>query len=76
MLAIVQCSVICLPVPSLKIYFVWLWNVVSHITGLRVTENRVRRRIPGPKSRKWQVTGEDCTVRILIICALHRILIG
>ena len=39
--------------------FVWVWNLVAHIEGksrLRVLENRVQRRIFGPK--RDEVTGE------------------
>jgi hypothetical protein len=30
---------------------------------VRISENRVLRRIFGPKRRKWQEVGEDCIIR-------------
>jgi hypothetical protein len=42
---------------------------------LRVFENRVLRRILGPKGRKWGETGEDCIMRGFITCTLHQILL-
>jgi hypothetical protein len=42
---------------------------------LRGFENRVLRRIFGPK-RKWQEAGEDCITRSIITCTLHQILLG
>jgi hypothetical protein len=41
---------------------------------LRVFENRVLRRIFGPK-RKWRKAGEDCMMRSFITCTLHQILL-
>jgi hypothetical protein len=37
----------------------------------RVSENRVLRRIFGPK-RKWWETGEDCIMRSFITSMLHK----
>jgi hypothetical protein len=54
-------------------------NLVSHTTGkhgLRVSENRVLRRIFGPEMEKWQEDGEDCIMRSFVTCALHQILLG
>jgi hypothetical protein len=42
---------------------------------LRVFENRVLRRIFGPK-RKWQEVGEDCIMRSFMTCTLQQILLG
>jgi hypothetical protein len=39
-----------------------------------VFENRVLRRIFGPK--REEVTGENCTMKRSIICALHKIILG
>jgi hypothetical protein len=33
----------------------------------------VLRRIFGPRGRKWQEAGGDCTMRSLIICKLFEI---
>jgi hypothetical protein len=33
-----------------------------------VFENRMLRRIFGPKRRKWRETGEDCIMRGFITC--------
>jgi hypothetical protein len=41
---------------------------------LRVSENRVLRRIFGPK--KEEVAGEDYIMRSFITCTLHQILLG
>jgi hypothetical protein len=41
---------------------------------LRVFENRVLRRIFGPKRRKWWKAGEYCIMKNLIIYTLHKIL--
>jgi len=43
---------------------------------LRVFENRVLRRIFGPKRDEIQGSGEDYIMKSLIICPLHRILCG
>jgi len=40
---------------------------------LRVFENRVLRRIFGPK--KWWEAGEDCIMRSFVTCTLHQILL-
>jgi hypothetical protein len=42
---------------------------------LRVSENRVLRRIFGPKRRKTD-GGENCIMMNLTTCILHRILLG
>jgi hypothetical protein len=44
--------------------------------SLRFFENRVLRRIFGPKSEEGQEDGEDCIMRRFITCKLHQILIG
>jgi hypothetical protein len=41
---------------------------------LRVSENRVLRRIFGPK--RDEVTGENCIMRSSTICTLYQILLG
>jgi hypothetical protein len=41
---------------------------------LRMFENRVLRRMFGPK--RDEVTGESCTVGSFIICTHHQILLG
>jgi hypothetical protein len=43
---------------------------------LSVSENRVLRRIFGPKGRKWQEAGEHCIMRSFITCTLRQILLG
>jgi hypothetical protein len=43
---------------------------------LRVFENRVLRRIFGPKRDEVMENGESCTVESLIICTHHQILLG
>jgi hypothetical protein len=43
---------------------------------LRVFENKVLRRIFGPKRAKEQGSGENYKMRNLIICTPHRILFG
>jgi hypothetical protein len=40
---------------------------------LKASENRVLRRIFGPK---WKEAGEDCIMRSFITCTLHQILSG
>jgi hypothetical protein len=42
---------------------------------LRVFENRVLRKIFGPKRRKTD-RGENCIMMNFIACILHRILLG
>jgi hypothetical protein len=42
---------------------------------LRVFENRMLRRVFGPK-RKWQEAIEDCIMRSFITCMLHQVLQG
>ena len=39
----------------------------------RVFENRMLRKILGPKKNKQQGTGQNCTVGRFIICILHQI---
>jgi hypothetical protein len=43
---------------------------------LKVFENRVLRRISGPKWEKWREAGEDCIMRSFITCTLHRTLLA
>jgi len=45
-------------------------------TRFRVSENRMLRRISGPKGKKWQEGEEDCIMRGFIICTLCQILLG
>jgi hypothetical protein len=42
----------------------------------RVFENRVLKRISGPRGRKWREAGEHCIKRSFTICTLHQILLG
>jgi hypothetical protein len=42
--------------------------------GLRVSENRVLRRIFEP-GMKWQEAGEDCIMRSFVTCTLCHILV-
>jgi hypothetical protein len=42
---------------------------------LRVSENRMLRRIYGPKRKFWEA-GEDGIMRSFITCMLHQILFG
>jgi hypothetical protein len=39
-------------------------------------ENRMLRTIFGLKGRKWWEAGEDCIMKSIITCTLHRILLG
>jgi hypothetical protein len=41
--------------------------------GLRVSENRVLRRILDLRRRKWQEAREDCIMRSFITGMLHKI---
>jgi hypothetical protein len=43
---------------------------------LRVFENRVLRRVSGPKRDEVRENGEKCTVGSFIICTHHQILLG
>jgi hypothetical protein len=46
---------------------------------LRMSENRVLRRIFGPKwgeGRSWWEAGEGCIMRSFMICTVHQILPG
>jgi hypothetical protein len=45
---------------------------VPHLKGR--TENRVLRRIFGPKRQEVIEAGENCIMRSLTICTLHQIL--
>jgi hypothetical protein len=42
----------------------------------RVSENRVLRRIFGPKRDELKEGGENCIMRSSIICTLHQLLLG
>jgi hypothetical protein len=53
-------------------YEAWSLTLLEH--GLRVFENRVPRRIYGPK--RDEVTGENCTVRSFIFCTHPQISLG
>jgi hypothetical protein len=39
-------------------------------------ENRVLRRIFGPKKGNWREAGEDCIMRSFITCTLHNVSLG
>jgi hypothetical protein len=56
--------------------FAWVLNLVAHIEEhkLKMFENRVLRRIFGPKSD--EVTGVNYIIRSLKICTSHQILFG
>jgi hypothetical protein len=41
-----------------------------------VFENRVLRRIFGPKREEVAGSWEDCTVRSFITCTIHQVLLG
>jgi hypothetical protein len=41
-----------------------------------VFENRMLRKIVGPKRKKWWGAGEDYVIRDFITCTLHQILLG
>jgi len=43
---------------------------------LRVSENRVLKRIFGPKSERQQGNGENLIIRSLMICTPHQIFFG
>jgi hypothetical protein len=43
---------------------------------LRVFENRVLRRIFGPRGIKRQEVGENCIMRSCMVCTLHPVLLG
>jgi hypothetical protein len=43
---------------------------------LRVFENRVLRRIFGPKRDEGQKVGENCIMRSCIVCTLRPVLLG
>jgi hypothetical protein len=43
---------------------------------LRLFENRVLKRISGPKGRKCQKAGEDCIMRSFTTCIPQKILPG
>jgi hypothetical protein len=40
---------------------------------LAVFENRLLRRLFGPKGMKWQEVGESCIMRSFITCTLLRL---
>jgi len=46
----------------------------SNLSVDGVFENRVLRRIFGPKRGKWLEDGEDCIIRSFVTCTLHHIL--
>jgi hypothetical protein len=43
---------------------------------LRVLENRVLRRISGPKKNEVTKNGESCTMRSFVLCTSPQILLG
>jgi hypothetical protein len=88
MLAIIQSRIFCLPIkkPKIKIYKTVILPVVLYgcktwpLTlweehRLRVFENRMLKKIFGPKRRKTDC-GENCIMMNFITCILHRILLG
>jgi len=50
------------------------WLTLTEERRLRVFENRVLRRIFGPKRERSQGNGEDYIMRSLMICTDHQIL--
>jgi hypothetical protein len=51
------------------------WSLILGVEhGLRVFENRVLRKILGPKRK--MVHGENCIMMSFIACILRRILLG
>jgi hypothetical protein len=50
------------------------WSREEH--SLRVSENKVQRRMIEPKRREFREDGKNRIMRSFQICALHRILLG
>jgi len=50
--------------------------IKCNFRGLRVFENKVLRRIFGPRRDEVTGTGGDCITRNLMICTPHPILCG
>jgi hypothetical protein len=51
------------------------WSLTIREHRLRVFENKVLRRIFGPKGDKWRETVDNCIVSISIVCTHHQILL-
>jgi hypothetical protein len=61
----------------LVLYGCETWSVtLREEHRLKVFENRVLRRIFGPKREEVRENGEDCTMGSFIICSHHQILLG
>jgi hypothetical protein len=59
------------------LYGIEIWSLTSSEEHrLRVFENRILRRIFGPKRDEKRETGESCTMGSFIICTHHRVLLG
>jgi hypothetical protein len=53
------------------------WSLtLTEERNLKVFENRVLRRVFGPKKDELTGSGENYIMRSLIICTAHRILVG
>ena len=92
MFAIISCRIFYLPVycpknVNIKIYRIITLTVVVYGCetwslrlreefGLRVFENRVLRRIFGPKRDKVTGNGEDYITRSFMLCTPHQISFG
>jgi len=58
------------------LYGLETWSLtLKEVHGLRVTENRVLRRIFGPKRGKGRGAGEHCIMRSSVASTLHHILL-
>jgi hypothetical protein len=53
-----------------------LYLTLRKESRLRVFENRVLRRIFGPKRNEVRGAGEDCIMRSFVICTYHQMLFG
>jgi len=59
--------------------FVWVWDSVTHIEGVRalkVLGNRVLRKVFGSKRYEVTGSGESYILKSLVICTAHQILFG
>jgi hypothetical protein len=56
-------------------YFGYTMIFTTYVTGWWCMTAWCQEEYLGP-SRKWQETGENCTVRDSILCTLHQILLG
>jgi len=92
MLVTIRCRIFCLPVCypkkiKIKIYRIIILLVVLHECEiwslalgerrrLRVSENKVLKRIFGPKTDEVTGGGENCIMSILILCTPHQNFFG